>query len=306
MKRSLIILVVLLTGFTLAYGWGFWAHKRINKMACFTLPPQLFIFYKNHIDFIASHAVDPDRRRYADPDEAPRHFINLDHYAISSLDSVAKNWNDAVKKYSLDTLKVYGIVPWHINLMTARLTNAFKNHDVDRILYLSASIGHYIADAHVPLHCTENYNGQKTNQTGIHAFWESRIPELFGEDFDYMVGRAHYIEKPQLEAWKIVEQSFAAHDSVLFLESDLNKHFPSDQKFAYEQRGNITMKVYSEAYSKEYSSMLDGMVERRMKSAIIETGSFWYTAWVNAGSPDMKFAKNTRWMNGKIKRRVIL
>jgi hypothetical protein len=261
-------------------------------MACFTLPPHLFGFYKNHIDFITAHAVDPDRRRYADPEEAPRHFINLDHYVASSLDSVPKYWNDAVKKYSLDTLKVYGIVPWHISIMTARLTNAFKNHDVDRILYLSASLGHYIADAHVPLHCAENYNGQKTNQIGIHAFWESRIPELFGEDFDYFTGRVHYIAKQQLEAWKIVEQSFAAHDSVLSFEMDLNKRFPPDQKFAYEQRGNVTMKVYSEAYSKEYNNMLDEMVQRRMRSAIIETGSFWYTAWVNAGSPDMKLIED--------------
>jgi len=257
-------------------------------MACFTLPPEMISFYKNHIDFITEHAVDPDRRRYSDPEEAPRHFIDIDHYGTHPFDSMPKYWKDAVAKYSEDTLKAYGIVPWHINVMMYRLTDAFIEKDADRILYLSASIGHYIADAHVPLHCTENYNGQFTNQVGIHGFWESRLPELYGEDYDYFTGRAHFITQPQLEAWKIAEASFTALDSVLSFEKKLSVIFPEDRKFAYEQRGGTTMKMYSQDFSAAYNKMLDGMVERRMRAAIIEVGSFWYTAWVNAGSPDLK------------------
>jgi hypothetical protein len=30
------------------------------------------------------------------------------------------------------------------------------------------------------------------------------------------------------------------------------------------------------------------MVERRMRVAIKAVGSYWYTAWVNAGQPNMK------------------
>src|SRR6266478_82546 len=81
----------IITFFT--FGWGFWAHKKINRMACFTVPSPLFVFYKNHIEFITEHAIDPDRRRYADPDEAPRHFIDLDHYIADGLDSIPKYWN---------------------------------------------------------------------------------------------------------------------------------------------------------------------------------------------------------------------
>jgi hypothetical protein len=137
------------------------------------------------------------------------------------------------------------------------------------------------------LHNTENYNGQKTNQVGIHGFWESRLPELFGENYDYFAGRAHEISKPQMEAWKICEESFAALDSVLSFEKKLSATFPSDQKYAYEQRGASTMKVYSREFSEAYNKMLDGMVERRMRDAIIEVGSFWYSAWVKADKPDL-------------------
>src|SRR5256714_12844579 len=116
--------LVIITFF--AYGWGFWAHKRINRMACFTLPSPLFSFYKKHIDFITEHAVDPDKRRYADPDEAPRHYIDLDRYLKDGFDSIPKFWQQAVTKYGEDTLKSWGIVPWHINRMSYRLTEAFK------------------------------------------------------------------------------------------------------------------------------------------------------------------------------------
>ena len=35
--------------------------------------------------------------------------------------------------------------------------------------------------------------------------------------------------------------------------------------------------------------MLSGMVERRMIAAITEVASFWYTAWVDAGQPQLDF-----------------
>ncbi|MBK6541376.1 MAG: hypothetical protein IPG10_08880 [Flavobacteriales bacterium] len=117
-----------------AGSWGFYGHKRINRMACFTLPPEMFPFFKRHIDFISDHAVDPDRRRYADPEEAPRHYIDIDHYAHGGQDAFAvmpAHWTEAVAKFSEDTLKAYGIVPWHIALMEERLTKAFLRGDVD-------------------------------------------------------------------------------------------------------------------------------------------------------------------------------
>lgn len=299
-----------------AQSWGFFGHKRINRMAVFTLPPGMIGFYKRHIDFVTEHAVDPDKRRYANPDEAPRHYIDIDHYGSKGIDSMPRYWKQAVAKYTEDTLMAYGIVPWHIDKMLYRLTEAFKEGNLDKILHYSADIGHYIADAHVPLHTTENYNGQLTGQHGIHGFWESRIPELEAEGYDYWVGRAQYVDKPQLEAWSFVKTSHQAVDSVLGFERELSKKFPSDRKYAFENRGNSTIKTYSEDFSLEYSKLMDGMVERRMRASIIMVGSFWYTAWVNAGQPDLSRLESKEvsdslkkameqeeylWKNGKVK-----
>lgn len=259
-------------------------------MAVFTLPPEMIGFYKRYIDYLSEHAVDPDKRRYASKVEAPRHYIDIDHYGNDTIDPfevVPQRWLDAVTKYSEDTLQAYGIVPWHINTMMYRLTDAFKSKNVEKILYLSADLGHYVADAHVPLHTTENYNGQLTGQRGIHGFWESRIPELTADEYDYFVGRASYLNSPLGEAWKTIKASHAAVDSVLDFERNLNSTFPKDQKYTFENRGASIMKQYSLDYTMAYTTLMDGMVERRMREAVTTVGSMWYTAWVNGGEPDL-------------------
>ncbi len=283
-----VLLLIPLSGNHL-FSWGFFAHKRINRLAVFTLPPDMIGFYKRNLNYVTEHAVDPDKRRYVGKDEAPRHYIDIDHYGegMAAFDEMPRKWSEAVQKYTEDTLNAYGIVPWHIDVMMHRLTKAFSDKDHDRILRYSSDMGHYIADAHVPLHTTENYNGAMTDQKGIHGFWESRLPELFSDNYDFLVGRAVYIDEPLDFAWDFVMVSHSAKDSVLDMERALNAEWPSDQKYAMENRGQTLMKVYSQEYSKEYHDRMNGMVERRMRAAIHAIGSMWYTCWINAGQPDL-------------------
>jgi hypothetical protein len=277
--------------------WGFFGHKRINRIAVFTLPQEMFGFYKDHIEYLTEHAVDPDKRRYAVEGEAQCHYIDLDHYYKPGEDPftiMPRRWYDAVTKFTEDTLQTYGIVPWHINVMKLKLQKAFETKNVDLILKYSADIGHYIGDAHVPLHTTENYNGQMTGQRGIHGLWESRLVEVNAEDYDYFVGKGKYVKSIVDFAWEAVEASHLALDSVLRIEKELTAEFPSDKKYSYEQRGNVTISVYSYDFSQEYHKRMNGMVERRMRAAIIAVGSIWYTAWVDAGQPDLSALQNVQ------------
>jgi hypothetical protein len=287
MQKRLFSLIIILCAGLLSSAWGFYAHQQINRLAVFTLPPEMIGFYKKNIRYITEAAVNPDRRRYTVVDEAPRHYLDIDHYGDSALQKMPRYWNDAVAKYTEDTLKAYGIVPWHINAMYYRLKDAFMLKDPSKILHVSADLGHYIADAHVPLHTTENYNGQLTGQDGIHGFWESRLPELFAKNYDFFTGKAEYIKNPQLAAWKAVEGSNIHLDSVLLLEKRLTEKF-GEKRFSFETKGKQTIKVYSVEFSTAYHNALAGMVEQRMRDAIKMVGDFWYTAWVDAGQPDLK------------------
>ncbi len=272
----------------LCSSWGFFGHQHINRLAVFTLPRGMIKFYKSNIAYITEHAVDPDKRRYADSAEAPRHFIDADRYGDHPFDSIPEKWKDAVAKYSEKKLKENGIVPWQIERTYNSLVKAFQARDSSRILRLSSDLGHYVGDAHVPLHTSENYNGQMTNQVGIHGFWESRLPELFYNQYDFFVGRAKYIENPLKEAFKILRNTYQYKDSTLLIEARLSKNFPSDRKYSYSNNKGKVQKQYSEEYSKAYHDALNGMVERQMRSSILDVGSFWYSAWVDAGQPDLK------------------
>lgn len=271
----------------LLFGWGFFAHQKINRLAVFTLPPEMSVFYKKNIDYLSDAAVNPDRRRYAVPEEAPRHYIDLDVYGDSAAYKLPRYWNEAVAKFGEDSLAKHGIVPWHINRVYFQLREAFLLKDPGSILRLSADLGHYVGDAHVPLHTTKNYDGQLTDQVGIHAFWESRLPELFFNEYDFFVGPAQHIDDVQKEVWRIIAQTNQALDSVLRFEKRLSQQM-GNRKFNFETKGKQTVKVFSQEYSKKYHEMLNGMVERQFRASVKATGNLWYTAWVDAGQPDLK------------------
>lgn len=349
--------------------WGFFGHRRINRLAVFTLEPSLGMFYKKNLDFITEHAVDPDKRRYAAKHEAVRHYIDIDHWGVYPFEDLPRDKDEAVllhgsmrlitiagdtlsilkeeelnqgsdhlfisgsnfvwkeqllpayrtylsdqyykdqkwvKKQDLhhffkdidtsqyqylefiDDFSEYGVLPYFLEEYYMQLVKAFATKNVKRILRISAEIGHYIGDACVPLHTTENYNGQLTNQNGIHAFWESRIPELFAEnEFDVLSGRARYIVDPKQYFWGIILESHSLCGDVLEIEKELSRSFPDDQQFCYVERLERTIRTQCEDYAKTYSTSLNGMVEDRWHRAIMAIGSVWYSAWLDAGSPDL-------------------
>lgn len=281
-----LILLLLLPAFQ-SGGWGFYAHQKINRIAVYSLPPEMFGFYKSHIDYLTEHAVDADKRRYAVKEEAPRHYIDLDHFGTYPFEKVPRRWKDAVAALTEDTLQAYGIVPWHVERMYFQLVKAFKEKKETAILRISADIGHYIADAHVPLHTTVNYNGQLTGQHGIHGLLESRLPELFAADYDLITGRAQPFDRPLDRIWEVVLASSAAVDCVLFLERQTFAAIPADRHYVFEQRGNRQVKAYAPEYAADYHQRLQGLVEKRMRDAIQAVAAFWYSAWLDAGQPDL-------------------
>lgn len=284
MKRCLIILCFL-SAFVLFCSWGFFPHKLINQHAIYTLPPDLSYFYKKHEYSIKEFAVNADKRVYIDPAESPRHFIDLDRF--ENTDSLEIPWFKVKKRYDEQFVLSRGIVPWHIEATYKKLVNAFYKKDIPRIIKLSADLGHYTADAHVPLHTTSNYNGQFTNQTGIHALWETRLPEKFFKGYKLYVGKAEYVEDVLKFAWETVKESHALLDSVLGIEKQLSQETAILLHRSYIIRGQQIQTNYSDFYINSYHNRLNNMVKRRMKKSIYAIGSLWFSAWVDAGQPNL-------------------
>jgi hypothetical protein len=177
-------------------------------------------------------------------------------------------------------------LPWEIIYWENKLTDAFKKKDMKMILRASATIGHYVADAYVPLHTISNYNGQKTNQIGIHALWESAIPEAFGDRYQHINGGAIYLKDPAATIWNILKQTYPLAPVVLADEKEVSTHFTKSQKYLPSKNEEHKIR-YTPAYIAAYNKALNGMVEKQLRSSATDVASFWYTAWVNAGQPDL-------------------
>lgn len=281
---SILLLLPHLDGYT----FGFFAHRKINRMAVFTLPPEMVGFFKKHIEYITERSIDPDRRAHAVEGEAPRHYIDIDHFGPDAFSIMPRRWRDAVLNYSEETLTEQGVLPWHIQVMMQRLTRAFEEQDIDRILYNATHLGHYVADACTPLHTTQYYNGRNDSQRGIHALWESRLPELYADGYNYFVGRATYLESPLDRAWELVEISHLKVDTIFQVFDSLMTTLTPDLIYSHEMRGQSTNRTYSRYFSQAMHQALNGMVERQMQLAVKSVGDFWYTAWVNAGQPNLQ------------------
>lgn len=306
-KRTSVKMIICLVGITpILVSWGIFGHEHINRAAVFALPEPLQNFFYNHIDFITQESTVPDLRKYTlnDKAENPRHYVDLENFG--ALDSLPKTMAELKTKYDEKFLQENGILPWYIQELMDKLTKAFKGKRKTEILFIAADLGHYLGDANMPLHTSANHDGQQTNQKGIHALWESRIPELFGKDYNYFTGDAKYIEDVQKETWRIIMSTHRLVDTILITDRELRKKFTDDKTFDTDANGKTKKNkfgsaIFSDEYSKQLHIALKGMVERQMKASIVATANFWYTAWVNAGKPDLKDldpSELTEW-NGK-------
>lgn len=208
----------------------------------------------------------------------------------------------AIENFSTD-----GILPYYIYEHYRSLVTAFQKKDAKKILRLATHMGHYIGDAHVPLHTTKNYNGQLTNQIGIHAFWENSIPELLcDQEFDFFVGKAEYIKNVREYIWDIILKSHSLKNDVLRADSIVNKLIPDEKKFVFRERNGIVVRLQSELMIKTFDNELRNMVETRMRDAVKALGDIWYTAWIDAGQPDLSDLSTVTWTEKELKEQEIL
>lgn len=269
--------------------WGFLVHRTIHQLAVYELPTEIRPFFYKNLEKVVADAPRPDQRRNTDSTEAPKHFIDLEMYGENAANTMPFDWQKAVQFYSKDSLEKYGYVPYHVLYMKHKLTEAFKQKNKDSILFYAADIGHYIGDAHVPLHTTVNYDGQLTNQKGLHSLWESMIPELEIEQYQlYSAHKATYLKNPSAAIWKAVRTGFAMVPEMLAKETEVSKNFTDATKYRIQIRRGRESKSYSTEFAKAYAASLKPSINQRLLQSADLIADFWYTAWVDAGKPDLK------------------
>ncbi|MFQ3596761.1 MAG: zinc dependent phospholipase C family protein [Chloroherpetonaceae bacterium] len=271
--------------------WGFWAHRQIHRQAVYLVPAPAADFFRANAQELIDRSVDADNRRRTDPSEAPQHYIDLDRYGAYPFDELPRNYDDALKKFGYERLKENGLVPWRIAAFADSLTNAFREQNREKIIYFAANLGHYVADANVPLHATENYDGQLTGQKGLHARWESVYPQKFmlPRESEYLRdGSIYLIDDPTQEAFKWSLESFLLSQQVLVMDKQIQSEL--SQEDLYEpsaENSPSSRREFSQIYYDKLKQKLNQMVEKRFDLSVIRVASIWYYSWLKAGEPNL-------------------
>ncbi len=264
------LLLLLLGGAPLG-AWGSKGHRVAAGLALRSLPPELRAWFQGQEEAFRDMAVEPDRWKTADRKEGPRHFLDTEAYG--GPEGVPYEASEALRKVGSATFEKRGQLPWVIQDRYRALVEAFRGGDRDRVAAAAAYLSHYVGDAQVPLHTTENHDGQFTGQRGIHARWESGLVERYVEEARLEVAPAR-VEADLLRApWAWIRASHALVPDLLA------------QEKAVDPPG---VKVRPPAYWTAFWEAQGPVVLGQLRKSGQEIGNMILTAWTEAGRPVRK------------------
>jgi hypothetical protein len=266
MPLGLVLWMATVTG---GYAWGPAAHRLINGSAIQCLPPEIRAFFEANRQLLIDHANDPDEWIKKDRYERMRHYIYLDKYGYFPYLMLPHLYKAAVRHYGLGRLGRNGTLPWQIGEYSLKLTDALKTERWDEVREDAAALGHYVADAHDPLNTTQNYNGQLTRQTGLEERFGIRLIQRYSSFFMLRPAAAVKVEDPTEYAFSVVLESNTWVDHVLL-----------DDLRSVERPGD-----YSDDYLNRFYTQIGSTAQQEINAAAHDIGSYWYTAWLNAGRP---------------------
>jgi hypothetical protein len=283
-KLSIIFLLALITVLAMnrrAGAWGFFAHKWINRLAVDAVPAEIRPFFERHREYLSEHSIDPDLWRDHDDAEHFRHFIDIDMYGPFPFAELPRDFEAAKQKFGEKTVIERGIAPWWIEKQYWRLVDLMKSQNADSLLIVAVAISHYVADLHMPLHTVENYDGQLTGNTGIHGRFEWRMIETFSDSIHLAAKSAEYFDDPRTFAFEVAMQSYQLADELLQADS---RSRAADK--SYEKPDDFDLAYYDALFRQTGE-----IAEKQMSRAITAVASVWYSAWVDAGKPDLTAAQ---------------
>ena len=271
--RRIVLGIVLLTGLpAAALAWSGVQHIQINKAAGRNVPAEMKGF-RNFSRPMALPGIFPDLWKESDPTEAPRHYFEPDRLPPGTdLRKLSPVLSDALTQMGVSGDEI-GIAPWTIVDLLAKTTEAMRTSNLVWAAQCAAAMGHYVADIHMPLHCTHNYNGQETWQVGIHDRFESEMTKYFFQPDLLKPAPAVYIADPFPEIMGWVEHSAALVPGIL--KADLIAKRAANGR------------IDTETYYRKLWELTGDTVNGQISAAITDLSSLWYTAWVNAGKPDI-------------------
>ena len=277
MRIVALALIVLLAVPAPSLAWGFEAHKFIAERMIALLPAEIRPLFEQRKAYVVERAVDPDLWRNIFEQEASNHFVDLDHFGTYPFSDLPREYDRAVRRWGRNVIHEQGLLPWRVAELFGELQRQFEGlkrdnapgYLQDNVAFYATVMGHYIGDAHVPLHSIVNYDGQVTNQRGVHGRWESEL-------FDRSRARLAIAPKPIVPVKDPRDFMF----DTLLASNQLAAGVLASDKKAAEGRG-----FYDDEYFAAFGQDQFGVLERRLNDSITALASMITAAWEAAGRP---------------------
>jgi len=250
--------------------WGYTGHYKINNSASLSFTTEMEQFMAWAVT-LAEHASDADDRKETDPNEGPRHYIDIDNYPeFLTEGKIPQTYDSVVALYGESFVIDQGILPWATLTTYDSLVNCFLRRDWAKAVLFASDLGHYVADAHMPLHITRNYNGQYSGNNGIHSRYESTMINAYIGQINYSGDDISFVTDVNGYVFNYIYSNYTYVDSVLAADD-----------YAQGVAGNTSSAEYKQALWEKSMSFTVPLFSRA-SHALAE---LIYSAWAEAGKP---------------------
>src|SRR5215472_4223779 len=270
--QSLAMLLAICTVFPDgALAWGNNAQRLIVNHAVDTLPFELRPFFEANRNYLIQHVNDPLNLLDKHPNERQNHFIELDRYGKFPFEALPRNYKAALAKYGKTKIEATGLLPWQIGVYSAKLTEDLRAGRWDEAKLDAAFLADYVAEAHDPFNTTENFDGKITGQSGVNDRFNTILIDRYGSFFPMNPHDASFIPDPTDYAFDMCLNAHSLVESILL-----------DDRRAKQGLSSYTDEYYDRFYNLTAASLI-----KQLSDASTDVGSYWLTAWTNAGKPQL-------------------
>jgi len=256
-----------------AAAWGRNAHKLVVNQAIDTLPQDIRSFFESYRGILIQHVIDPLDNVAKTPAEKRNNQLYLDKYGRFPFDVLPRSYRAAVAKYGKSKVEANGVLPWQIGVYSQKLTEDMKTGHWDEAKLDAAILANYVTEAHDPFSTTEDFDGKLTAQAGVNERFGTTLIDRYSSFFPMRPNDAVLINDPTDHAFEVCLGSHSWLETILL--ADRN---------AYVAGKSYS---YNDEYYDRFYNQAAAMLIRQLSEASTDVGSYWLTAWINAGRPQL-------------------
>jgi hypothetical protein len=252
-----------------SYAWGENGERLVTNKAIDTLPQEMGTFFQDNRQYLVQHVIDAGALDAKIAADEHKDYIQLDHYGTFPYAALPRVYNSAVTKYSRRTLETYGLLPWQIGIYSKKLTDAFQDHNWAEAKVSAATVAHYVAAAHDPFNTTINFDGKLSGQLGVRERFDSFLVDRYQLFFFVKPNEAAFISDPTDHAFEMALEAHSWLENILLA----------------DRRAHQNLTGYTDEYYDHFYAQAGAVLVRQLSDASTDIGSYWMTAWINAGRP---------------------